>query len=112
MLGKQEKSLLINAINIRLNRLQTILERNIEKDEGRDVSLHDETARLDGLNHQSFDETLLAFARQERSQLLDNLHWAQSDEAGICRRCNMAIPIRRLLTVPTTRTCYDCAETD
>ena len=111
MLDLQEKNLLINAISIRLNRLQTILDLNHGENH---VNHNLEYGNPEGsnlLNCSTPEETLLEFAKVEKSQLLENLHWAKSDEAGICQSCGVAIPICRLLTIPTTRSCNHCSDT-
>ena len=110
MLDQQEKNLLINAISIRLNRLQTILDLNNE--DGAEDLLPDDNKPgvANEFNGVSSEDTLLKFARKEKTQLLDNLHWAQTDEAGKCQSCGGSIPIRRLLTIPTTRTCSNCSD--
>ena len=106
MLDLQEKNLLISAISTRLNRLQTILELN----HGNHELESEKSKGSERLNCDSPEDALLDFARVEKSQLLENLHWANSDEAGICQSCGKAIPIRRLLTIPTTRNCNDCSD--
>ena len=107
-MNAKEKKLLERAINIRLERLSTILAAN--RRAGDPGPAQDESARLDELSHIPVDETLMNIAREERSQLTRNLEWLDSDEAGLCRECGKQIPIERLVTVPTTRCCVACAK--
>lgn len=107
-MNAKEKKLLERAITIRLERLSTILAANREAQDSGPVQ--DESARLDELSHIPVDETLMNIAKEEQSQLMRNLEWLDSDEAGLCRECGEQIPIERLVTVPTTRYCVACAK--
>lgn len=99
-MNTQEKHLLINAINIQLERLHTILDA---------YSDNDQESTQAKANSPATDSRLIYLAQQERSDLLNNLEWIESVEAGICKDCGEEIPIQRLLNLPTSRSCKECA---
>jgi len=104
----KERNLVKKAINTRLDRLHTILNANQGNDQP--GSNKDESTRLNELSHIPVDETILNIARHEQAGLKANLKWLESDDAGLCQVCEEKIPIQRLLTVPTTRNCINCAK--
>ena len=89
-----ERKLLKRNIDSRLERLQIILDPDKEQD---------------AINDDSMNEALINIARHEKARLLANANWIETSEAGLCQSCGTEIPIQRLLTVPTTRFCIDCA---
>ncbi len=106
----KQRNLIKKAINIRLERLQTILSAN----QAHELSefIDDESTRLDELNHIPVDQTIMNIAKHEQAGLKANLNWIESDNAGLCQICEEQIPIQRLLTVPTTRCCINCAKAE
>lgn len=104
-----DRQLLKKNIDAHLDRLQKILAFNRDHKEEKSVSQEDESVRLDVLNHIAMDEALINIALQERAKLLANADWIQTDDAGLCQVCNTPIPIQRLMMVPTTRYCIECA---
>lgn len=98
-----------NAIKTRIRRLDIILDAEKSESAYEQNQQHDESVRLDKLNHAPVDAALMDLAKLERVRLKDNLNWINEDEAGICEECGCEIPIQRMLAVPTTRRCVKCA---
>lgn len=70
----------------------------------------DASADLDLTISSSVDEKVLAEHKAELKRLSRNLTWLESDEAGLCRDCDCEIPMKRLLAVPDTQVCINCAD--
>jgi len=52
---------------------------------------------------------VLESANQELRLLHHNIHWLESEEGGYCEDCGCEIQSARLLAIPATRCCVDCA---
>ena len=107
---ESDRRLMIDKINARIDRLKIILNTGdiIEQKNNKEME-KDESVRLDNLSQQSVDANLYILAEQELSQLMANLNWLDGDDAGNCEECGCEIPIKRLLAVPETRRCINCA---
>lgn len=71
----------------------------------------DEVSRMDAIVSKSVHDTALAAARQRIGKLEYALKRLDSDpEFGYCSECGEAIPMPRLLSMPETVRCVDCAE--
>ena len=105
-----ERQTLTQVINSRIQRLNLILRAGdaIDKQVKKEIE-YDESIRLDNLSQEPVDVNLYVLAEQELSQLKANLKWLDGDDAGTCEQCGENIPIRRLMAVPTTRRCINCA---
>lgn len=105
-----DRQILAQVITSRIQRLNLILtsgeviDKQIKKEQE-----YDESVRLDNLSQEPVDANLFVLAEQELNQLKANLNWLECDDAGICEECGVDIPIRRLMAVPTTRRCVNCA---
>ena len=104
-----DKISLEHVIRTRIRRLDIILDTGKHDSAYEQEQQHDESARLDNLNNASVDSALMKLAEIERARLKNNLDWINEVDAGICDECGCAIPIQRLLAVPTTRLCIKCA---
>ncbi len=66
-------------------------------------------SRMDAINNKSVNEAALRKAETK----LNNLHVAlakvNDSDFGLCRTCNKAIPIGRILLMPHTTSCVNCA---
>ncbi len=66
-------------------------------------------SRMDAINNKSVNDAALLKAKQKLKNLqitLSNLH----DSAfGICAKCNNNIPIGRIMLMPHSRFCVQCA---
>lgn len=108
-MNQHERQQLQHCIHGRLRELEQVLAQMEPTTEALAESHHDEAARLDTLSHASVDEALLRNGARERARLHANLEWTESDDAGFCEDCGETIPLARLLAVPTTRRCIECA---
>jgi RNA polymerase-binding transcription factor DksA len=104
-----ERNLIKRAIETRLRRLEVILNEAGKPGADTKQMNQDTAARLDELSQIPVDGALLQIARIEQAELLANMLWLETDEAGLCGQCDTRIPLQRLLTVPTTRLCVHCA---
>lgn len=102
-----ERKLLKRSIDSRLERLQKILGR--DGDDGHESPGAQQPIRQDAINEAAVNEALINIALHEKARLLANADWIETEEAGLCQSCRTQIPIQRLLTVPTTRFCIECA---
>lgn len=110
-MNADERQQLHDRIALRLAELNQILDQAEPATAALAASHDDEAARLETLRHAPVDETLLRNGRDEQQRLQANLEWLDGDEAGLCTACDQTIPLARLLAVPTTRLCIDCAST-
>lgn len=71
----------------------------------------DEVSRMDAIVSKSVHDTTLASARQRIGKLEYALKRLGSDpEFGYCSECGESIPMPRLISMPETVRCVDCAE--
>lgn len=71
----------------------------------------DEVSRMDAIVSKSVHDTTLSTAKQRISKLEYALKRLKDDpEFGYCNECGEEIPMPRLLSMPETVRCVDCAE--
>ena len=105
-----DRNLLLDRIGLRTERLKVILKNGGHSEQqDMDDMQHDGSTRSDQHSRQPVDANLYALAQEELNQLNANLKWLESDNAGNCEVCGCRIPMNRLLAVPTTRKCINCA---
>lgn len=66
-------------------------------------------SRMDAINNKSVNDAALLKAKQKLKNLqitLSNLH---DSDFGICAKCHNSIPIGRIMLVPQSRFCVQCA---
>ena len=66
--------------------------------------------RMEAINSKSINEAALRKARDTRSQLERALAKIDSPDFGLCRECDEPIPSARLMILPETDLCVQCAE--
>ena len=66
-------------------------------------------SRMDAINNKSINEAALVQARSKLEKLLLAREKCMEPEFGICRKCNGAIPLGRLLLMPESLFCVRCA---
>lgn len=99
-----EKAQVKLAIRDRIDELKLSMDR---EDPGE--TQDDEEAKLHQLASSGIETALLAANRRELESLRRSLAWLESDEGGFCEGCGCEINGDRLLAVPSTRTCIECA---
>ena len=66
--------------------------------------------RMEAINSKSINESILRKARDTRSQLERALAKIDNPNFGLCRECDEPIPSARLMVLPETDLCVQCAE--
>ncbi len=66
-------------------------------------------SRMDAINNKSVNEAALNEARKKFAQLQFAQSRLEDDDFGLCSRCGNQIPVGRLLFMPQSRLCVNCA---
>ena len=66
-------------------------------------------SRMDAINNKSVNEAALNEARKKYAQLQYAQNRLDDDDFGTCSRCGNQIPLGRLLFMPQSRLCVNCA---
>ena len=67
-------------------------------------------SRMDAINNKSVAEATLRSARRKLSSLNIALNKIDSPDFGICSRCKRPIPAARLMYLPQSTRCVNCAD--
>lgn len=66
-------------------------------------------SRMDAINNKSVNEAALRQAQEKLKKLEYALKHVEAEGFGICARCNKSIPIGRVMIMPQSRFCVNCA---
>jgi DnaK suppressor protein len=66
-------------------------------------------SRMDAINNKSIAEAALRKAEEKLSKLKYVLTQIDQDDFGICAKCKKPIPLGRILLMPQSRHCVNCA---
>ncbi|CAB1079079.1 prokaryotic dksA/traR C4-type zinc finger family protein [Olavius algarvensis Delta 1 endosymbiont] len=66
--------------------------------------------RMEAISSKSINEAALGKAKDTRSQLERALAKIDAPDFGLCRQCDEPIPSARLMILPETDLCVQCAE--
>lgn len=66
-------------------------------------------SRMDAINNRSVNEAALRQAEKQRSDLLRARGRLHDDKFGLCHACGKAIPVGRILLVPSATRCVQCS---
>jgi len=66
-------------------------------------------SRMDAINNKAVTESALRQAEEKSSKLNYVLSSVGSEEFGICKKCKRPIPIGRILLMPQSFYCVQCA---
>jgi DnaK suppressor protein len=66
--------------------------------------------RMEAINSKSINEATLNKAKQTLSKMERTLMMIDDPDFGLCRECEEPIPYARLMIVPETNLCVQCAE--
>lgn len=66
-------------------------------------------SRMDAINNKSVTEAVLRTAEKNLGKLEYMLKQVGKDDFGICARCKKPIPVGRILLMPQSRHCVNCA---
>ena len=92
----------LGRISKDINVLEDAVRSLVHEDE-------DEITRMDSLASKSVNEAALASARSRLAGLEYALKRIQDPEFGYCLECGEQIPFSRLLALPGTPYCVECA---
>ena len=67
--------------------------------------------RMEAINSKSINEAALNKASQTLSKMERALKMIHDPDFGVCRECEEPIPFARLMIVPESDLCVECAET-
>jgi DnaK suppressor protein len=66
-------------------------------------------SRMDAINNKSVAEAALRQAQAKLSKLSEVLESVADKDFGLCLKCKRPIPIGRILLMPQSRYCVNCA---
>lgn len=66
-------------------------------------------SRMDAINNKSVNEVALKKAEQKLKNLEIALSNINDPNFGICAKCNQTIPVERIMLMPHSRFCVNCA---
>ena len=67
-------------------------------------------SRMDAINNKSVVEAALRKAEEKYSKLKLVIDKIEEADFGLCVRCGKTIPIGRILLMPQSRNCVNCAQ--
>ena len=67
-------------------------------------------SRMDAINNKSVAEAALRTAEEKLGKLKFMLTRVGEDDFGVCAKCKKPIPIGRILLMPQSRHCVNCAK--
>jgi DnaK suppressor protein len=67
-------------------------------------------SRMDAINNKSVAEAALRTAEEKLDKLKYMLGQIGEDDFGVCAKCKKPIPIGRILLMPQSRHCVNCAQ--
>ena len=66
-------------------------------------------SRMEAINNKSVNEHLLAKTQAKLAKLEISLNRVDEKDYGLCRTCKDPIPLGRLMMLPETEKCVNCA---
>ncbi|MBN2596455.1 TraR/DksA C4-type zinc finger protein [Labilibaculum sp.] len=66
-------------------------------------------SRMDAINNKSVNEAALRKKEIQLSALKESFKNIDSDDFGKCIKCGITIPIGRIMIMPESKKCVDCA---
>jgi DnaK suppressor protein len=67
-------------------------------------------SRMDAINNKSVTEATLRQSKDKLSKLRHALHRVDDDDFGSCKRCGKSIPVMRVVLMPQSPYCVNCAQ--
>lgn len=104
-MNNKDKERLKHAIRDRIDELTLILQP-VDEDSASD----DQSAKLDRLITSGVSSAVSSATLRNLRLLKENLSWIDSEDGGYCEACGCEIAVARLMAMPTTRLCVDCAD--
>lgn len=66
-------------------------------------------SRMEAINNKSVNELLLSKTKFKLQKLESSLAFIGQEDYGLCRTCKTPIPLGRLMMLPESDKCVDCA---
>lgn len=66
-------------------------------------------SRMEAINTKSVNEHLLAKSQSKLQKLESSLSFIDREDYGLCRSCKSPIPLGRLMMMPESDKCVECA---
>ena len=66
-------------------------------------------SRMDAINNKGVNELLLSKTEIKLQKLEASLAYIDKDDYGLCRVCKQPLPLGRLMMLPESDKCVDCA---
>ena len=66
-------------------------------------------SRMEAINNKSVNELLLSKTKVKLQKLESSLSFIDREDYGLCRVCKQPIPLGRLMMLPESDKCVDCA---
>ena len=110
-----------NMVKLDLIKINTLILQEIENTQTSISKLEELTkpiapenaigrvSRMDAINNKSVNEAALKKAKQKLNNLQVALSNLYEPEFGICAKCNNNIPLGRIMLMPQSRFCVNCA---
>jgi len=108
---KEEKEKLENHIKEKIEKLKkdVVSYKQLTRPIAPDNAIGRLT-RMEAIGSKSINEAALRRAKQTLSKLERVLKMADAPDFGLCRTCEEPIPFGRLMIVPETDLCVECAD--
>jgi DnaK suppressor protein len=108
---KEEKQKIENHIRDEID----VLKKDIESYEELTKPIPPDSSigrltRMDAINSKSINEAALSKAKSSLSGLEKTLEMLDDPDFGLCKECEEPIPFRRIMVMPGTEFCVECAE--
>lgn len=104
------KSEIITLINLEIEKTEKAIQQyeELSKPQAPDVAIG-RVSRMDAINNQSMTNAALIQSKQKLNGLKGALNRIEEPDFGSCAKCHKQIPIGRILLVPQSRFCVNCA---
>lgn len=108
MLDKNEILLLINQ-EIEKTEKAIAQYEDMNQPQAPDVAIG-RISRMDAINNKAMTQAALNQANQKLNALKGALNRINEADFGLCSKCHGTIPLGRILLVPQSRFCVNCAK--
>ena len=109
-MNKEELNSVLNIIEEEISKTETSIEhyKELTKPIAPENAIG-RVSRMDAINNKSINEAALKKAEQRLGNLKIALSNINDPDFGVCFKCKNNIPIGRILLMPHTRFCVQCA---
>lgn len=108
MIDKNEILLLINQ-EIEKTEKAIAQHEDMNQPQAPDVAIG-RVSRMDAINNKAMTQAALNQANQKLNALKGALNRINEPDFGLCAKCHGTIPLGRILLVPQSRFCVNCAK--